>query len=172
MLSVHANPFTFILPYSLIGLGMSGLFAPLTTEAIRRVRPELIGSLTGMLATARQLGSAIGSAVVGGVLATFLASDMRSNATAAANQLPAQARAPFLGSFAHLGQGGLSVGRGQSGGVTVPTTVPAPLRPQVQDLIHSVFTSSYVDAMRLSLVIPVALLLASAITCALLLKRR
>ncbi|HEX4225095.1 MAG TPA: DHA2 family efflux MFS transporter permease subunit [Pseudonocardiaceae bacterium] len=172
MLSVHATPFTFILPYSLIGLGMSGLFAPLTTEAIRRVRPELIGSLTGMLATARQLGSAIGSAVVGGALATFLAGDMRANATAAANGLPAQARTPFLDSFAHLGQSGLSVGRGQSGGATVPATVPAPLRSQVQDLVHSVFTGSYIDAMRSSLVIPVALLVACAIGCALLLKQR
>ncbi|HEY2699492.1 MAG TPA: MFS transporter [Pseudonocardiaceae bacterium] len=172
VLSVHATPFTFILPYTLIGLGMSGLFAPLTTEAIRRVRPELIGSLTGMLATARQLGSAIGSAVVGGVLATFLAVNMQSKATTAASQLPEPARAAFLNGFANLSQSGLSVGRGQSGGATVPASVPASLRPQVQDLMHNIFTGSYIDAMRMSLVIPVALLLVCAITCALFLKPR
>jgi MFS family permease len=172
VLSVHATPFTFILPYSLIGLGMSCLFAPLTTEALRRVRPEFTGALAGMLNTSRQLGSSIGSAVAGGVLATLLASDMRAKAIPAASGLPAPARSPFLGGFASLSQTGLSVGRGQSGGATVPASVPEPLRTQLQHLTHTIFTSSYIDAMRATLVIPVALLLLCAISCALLLKPR
>jgi EmrB/QacA subfamily drug resistance transporter len=170
VLSVHATPFTFILPYVLIGLGMGCLFAPLTTEALRRVRQEFTGVLAGMLNTSRQLGSSIGSAVVGGVLATLLASDMRAKAITAASELPAPARSPFLGGFASLGQTGLSVGRGQSGGATVPASVPQPLRPQLQHLTHTIFTSSYIDAMRATLVIPVALLLLCAISCALLIR--
>jgi EmrB/QacA subfamily drug resistance transporter len=170
MLSVHATPFTFILPYGLIGLGMSCLFAPLTTEALRRVRPELTGALAGMLNTSRQLGSSIGSAVAGGVLATVLASDMRARAVTAASGLPMSDRGPFLRGFAGLGQTGLSVGRGQSGGATVSTGVPEPLRGQLQHLAHAIFASSYIDAMRTTLVIPAALLLLSAIGCALLIR--
>jgi len=172
VLSTRATPFTFILPYILIGLGMSCLFAPLTTEALRRAPRELTGALAGTLNTSRQLGSSIGSAVVGGVLATLLASDMRAKAVTAASGLPASARAPFLGGFAALGQGGLSVGRGQSGGAAVPVSVPESLRMQLQHLIHAIFTGSYVDAMRTTLVIPVALLVLCAISCALLIRPR
>ena len=171
VLSVHATPFSFILPYCLMGLGMGCLFAPLTTEALRRVRPELTGALAGLLNTCRQLGSSIGSAVIGGVLATLLASTMRAKASTAARGLPASARSPFLGGLASLGHTGLSVGRGQSG-VTVPASVHQPLRTQLLHLLHTIFTSSYVDAMRITLVIPVVLLLLCAIGCALLLKPR
>jgi EmrB/QacA subfamily drug resistance transporter len=169
VLSVHATPFTFILPYILIGLGMSCLFAPLTTEALRRVRPELTGALAGVLNTSRQLGSSIGSAVAGGVLATLLASNMQAKAIMAADGLPAPARSPFLRGFASLSQTGLSVGRGQSGGAAVPASVPEPLRAQLQHLIHTIFTSSYIDAMQATLVIPAALLLLCA-GCALLIR--
>ena len=170
MLNVHATPFTFILPYVLIGLGMGCLFAPLTTEALRRVRPEFTGALAGMLNTSRQLGSSIGSAVAGGVLATLLASDMRANAITAAGALRRRPGRCSCGGFASLGQTGLSVGRGQSGGATVPASVPEPLRTQLQHLIHTIFTDSYIDAMRTTLVIPVALLLLCAASCALLIK--
>lgn len=120
--------------------------------------------------TSRQLGSAIGSAVAGGVLATLLASDMRAKAITAARGLPAPAQSPFLAGFTHLAHSGLSVGRGQSGGATVPASVPEPLRPQVHHLIHTIFTGSYIDAMRTTLVIPVVLLLLCAISCALLIR--
>lgn len=168
VLSTHATPVTFIVPYMLTGLGMSCLFAPLTSEALRRAPRELTGAVAGMLNTARQLGSSIGSAVAGGVLATILASRMRTGATGIASRLPAAERSPFIAGFAGVGQGGLSVGRGQSGGATVPATVPQPLRQHLGDLIHTIFAASYVDAMRLTLVIPVALLLLCAVAAALL----
>jgi EmrB/QacA subfamily drug resistance transporter len=171
VLSVRANPFTFVLPYMLIGLGMSCLFAPLTTEALRRVRPDLTGALAGALNTARQLGSSIGSAVTGGVLATLLADRMQAKASTAARSLPAPARPGFRAGFTHLTQGGLSVGRGQSGGAVIPAGVPQPLRPRLRHLIHTIFTHGYVDAMRTTLAIPAAILLLCAIGCALLIRR-
>jgi MFS family permease len=170
VLSARATPVTFIAPYVLIGFGMSCLFGPLTTEALRRVPSQFTGALAGTLNTSRQLGSSIGSAMAGGVLATLLASDMRAKAVAAASGLPAPARSLFLGGFATLGRSGLSVGRGQSGGATVPASVPEPLRTQLQNLIHAIFAGSYIDAMRTTLVIPAALLLVCAIGSALLLR--
>lgn len=170
VLSARATPVTFILPYILTGLGMGCLFAPLTTEALRRVRPEFTGVLAGLLNTSRQLGSSIGSAVAGGVLATLLASDMQARAVTAASGLPAPARSPFLAGFAGLARTGLSVGRGQSGGAAVPASVPPSLRPHLQNLIHAIFAGSYIDAMQATLLIPVALLLLCAISCTLLLR--
>ncbi|MGH3401743.1 MAG: hypothetical protein ACRDRJ_04375, partial [Streptosporangiaceae bacterium] len=41
---------------------------------------------------------------------------------------------------------------------------------QLQHLIHTIFTGSYIDAMRATLVIPAALLLLCAASCALLLR--
>lgn len=172
VLSVDATPFTFILPYILIGLGMSCLFAPLVTEALRRVPQEHTGALAGTLNTSRQLGSSIGSAVAGGVLATILAGDMRARAIAAASGLPAQARSDFLGGFARLGQTGLAVGRGESGGATIPASVAEPLRSHLQNLVHTIFTTSYVEAMRSTLAIPAVLLLLCAVSCAVLLNPR
>lgn len=172
VLSVDATPFTFILPYILIGLGMSCLFAPLVTEALRRVPQEHTGALAGTLNTARQLGSSIGSAVAGGVLATILAGDMRAKAIAASSGLPAPARSDFLGGFARLGQTGLAVGRGESGGATIPASIAEPLRGQLQNLVHTIFTTSYIDAMRSTLAIPAVLLLLCAASCAVLLNRR
>jgi EmrB/QacA subfamily drug resistance transporter len=172
VLSAHATPFTFIGPYALVGLGAGCLFAPLTTEALRRVPQELTGTLAGLLNTSRQLGSAIGSAVVGGVLAAILASDMYTKATTAAGQLPARARSPFLHGFAHLDQTGLSVGRGQSGGATVPATTPGPLRARLEHVIHTIFTTSYIHAMRITLISPAALLLLCAASCVLLIRPR
>jgi EmrB/QacA subfamily drug resistance transporter len=167
-LSTRATPITFIVPYTLTGLGMSCLFAPLTTEALRRAPSELTGALAGMLNTARQLGSSTGSAVIGGVLATLLASGMRAKAIVAAGRLPAATRPEFLGGFAKLAQTGLSVGRGQSGGATIPASVPQPLRAQLEHLTHTIFTTSYVHSMRSALLIPVILLLLCAASCALL----
>jgi hypothetical protein len=123
--------------------------------------------LAGTLNTARQLGSSVGSAVTGGVLATLLASGMRARAAVAARALPPAARPAFLGGFARLAQTGLEVGRGQSGGATVPASVPEPLRSHLGHIIHTIFTTSYVGAMRSALVIPVALLLLCAAVSAL-----
>jgi EmrB/QacA subfamily drug resistance transporter len=170
VLSVHDTPYTFIPPYLLIGLGMGCLFAPLTTEALRRVPAQLTGALAGMLNTARQVGSAIGSAVTGAVLAAFLATDLQAKASAVAGRLPAAARHGFLGGFSHVAGSGLQVGRGQSGGATVPASVREPLRSQLQRLAHTVFTTSYIGAMRSTVVIPVVLLLLCAVACAVLLR--
>lgn len=171
VLSARATPFTFILPYVLIGLGMSCLFAPLTTEALRRVQPEFTGVLAGVLNTARQLGSSVGSAVVGGVLAAILAGGMRTRAITAASRVPAPDRRQFLGGFSGLSQTGLAVGRGESGGATVPASIPEPLRAHLGELVHAIFTSSYIDAMRTALAIPAVLLLLCAVGTALLIKR-
>ena len=51
-----------------VAAGPGLLFAPLTTAAVRRVRPEMAGAASGVLNTSGQLGGVVGSAIVGAVL--------------------------------------------------------------------------------------------------------
>jgi EmrB/QacA subfamily drug resistance transporter len=48
-----------------VAAGPGLLFAPLTTAAVRRVRPEMAGTASGVLNTSGQLGGVIGGAIVG-----------------------------------------------------------------------------------------------------------
>jgi EmrB/QacA subfamily drug resistance transporter len=172
VVSVHATPWTFVVPYMLIGLGVGSGFAPLTTEALNRATPQLTGALAGTLNTSRQLGSAIGSAVIGAVLADRLATNMQAGAVSAAAGLPAAVRPKFVAGFANIAQSGLDVGRGQSGGVKPPAGLSAPVAAHIQSLTHGIFTESYVHAMRYCVVILVLLLLVCAASCVVLMKSR
>ncbi|MFC9325104.1 MFS transporter [Kitasatospora sp. NPDC057015] len=47
------------------GLGMGMVIAPITTTVLAGVRPELVGSAAGVLATVQQVGGALGIALIG-----------------------------------------------------------------------------------------------------------
>jgi len=80
----------FVAPLILIGAGMGLTIAPTTTEAMRAVSPEQAGAASGVLNTARQLGSVLGATIVGAVLQNRLdASLTGSNRTAPATLLEA-----------------------------------------------------------------------------------
>jgi hypothetical protein len=66
-----------------------------------------------------------------------------------------------------VARSGLQVGRGQSA-ARLPRGTPRPLIPQLRSLIHDVFTHGYITAMRPTLAIPVAILIAGAAACLLL----
>jgi hypothetical protein len=61
----------------------------------------------------------------------------------------------------------LQVGRGQAA-ATLPRGVPGGLVPRLDQLVHTVFVQSYLQAMLPTLVISVGLLLAGAASCLLL----
>jgi hypothetical protein len=69
--------------------------------------------------------------------------------------------------FAHATRSGLQVGRGQSV-ASPPRGVPPQLIPELRQLIRDVFTHSYIAAIRPTLAISVAVLLAGAAGCLLL----
>jgi EmrB/QacA subfamily drug resistance transporter len=165
--SPSATSLTFVLPLLVAGLGMGAIFAPLATMAIRAAPPQLAGAASGALNTGRQLGGVLGGAITGAVLATQLASAMNSRALADSATLPPAVRAPFVAGFAHAARNGLQVGRGQA---IAPTShgTPASLIPRLRQLIQDVFAHGYITAMRPTLAISVALLLAAALVCLLL----
>jgi len=65
----------------------------------------------------------------------------------------------------------LEVGRGQSG-VPLPEGIPAAQATQVQRLAHDVFTQAFINAMRPSLVVPIAVLLFGALLAGAITGRR
>jgi EmrB/QacA subfamily drug resistance transporter len=168
--STHASSLTFAPVLFVAGLGMGAIFAPLATEAMRAVPMAAAGAASGILNTARQFGATLGGAVTGAVLASRLASAMRANAFADAGQLPAGARAGFVGGFSHAAAG-LQVGRGQSV-AQVPPGTPAGDVSRVQLLINDVFTHGYLTAMRPTLAVSVGVLVVGAFICLLLRRNR
>jgi len=168
--STHATSRTFAPVLLVAGLGMGAIFAPLATEAMRAAPPRLAGAASGVLNTGRQLGAVLGAAVTGAVLANRLTAAMSARAVTAAAALPGAARAGFTGGFTHAASSGLQVGRGQAG-AHVPAGTPPALLSVIHRLIRDVFAHGYIAAMRPTLAVSVAVLLAGATSC-LLLRRR
>src|SRR5207237_1067914 len=169
--SLNAGQSTFTLPLILAGIGLGCTFAPMTTVTMQRVNPRLAGAASGLLTTTRWPGAAFGRAVVGGILRTRLANELVSQAQAQAASLPGPFRLPFVQGFAKAAGGVLEVGRGQSG-VPLPGGIPAAEATQVQRLAHDVFTQAFINAMRPSLVVPIAVLLFGALLAGAITGRR
>jgi len=165
--SPHATSLTFAPVLAVAGLGMGAIFAPLATEAMRAAPTRLAGAASGVLNTGRQLGGTLGGAITGAVLASQLTTAMHLRAVADARLLPAAARPRFVAGFAQAARSGLQVGRGQSV-ASPPRGVPPQLIPELRDLIRDVFTHGYIAAIRPTLAISVAVLLAGAASCLLL----
>jgi EmrB/QacA subfamily drug resistance transporter len=140
----------------LVGMGMGVTWPPAYSMATRDLKPELAGVASGVLSTIQELGGVFASAAVGALLQNRLATALHDQALRASGQLPDQFRAPFVDAFSRAGQGGLQVGAGQTGGsLSMPGGVPAQVAQQLQAAAHQVFTNAYVDAMRVTLVLPV-----------------
>jgi hypothetical protein len=99
---------------------------------------------------------------MGAVLQHQLASLLPTNAAAAAVQLPAGARAAFANGFAGAARGNLEVGVGQAGHLALPPGIPSALAAHIQALALQVFDNSYIAAMRPSVALGVAVVLAGA----------
>jgi EmrB/QacA subfamily drug resistance transporter len=164
--AVQANSgrWTFLPGLIIAGAGMAFIWGPVFSLATRDLHPQHAGVASGVLNTIQELGAVLAGAVVGAVLQTQLANNLRTEAVARAAALPAQAREPFVSGFSSAGSAGLQVGAGQSG---VPASalanVPAAVAAQIQQAAHDVFTNAFVNAMRPTLFIGVAVVLAAAV---------
>ncbi len=150
------------------GLGMGFTFAPLVTVAMRDVPGRLAGAASGLYNTIRQLGGAIGGAVVGAVLEVQLSSSLHAEAVTQSASLPSEFRSQFVKAFTNAGSGVLSAGvpAGISG-----AHLPAEVAAQLAHLGQKVFEVGFVNAMRPTLLVPIAALLAGALA-ALALRQR
>jgi EmrB/QacA subfamily drug resistance transporter len=161
---------TFLPPAIIAGAGMGMTFAPMTTVAMRNISPRVAGAASGVLNTTRQLGAAIGSAVVGAILQNHLATNLHDQAVSHAASLPAAFRAQFVAAFSSVASNGFEIGTGQNG-AKLPPGLPPAVAQQISTLAHDVFVSAFIDAMKSTLVVPIAFLGFTALTT-LLIKRR
>ncbi|OLC64570.1 MAG: hypothetical protein AUH69_11885 [Actinobacteria bacterium 13_1_40CM_4_65_12] len=160
----------FLVPAIIAGAGMGMTFAPMTTIAMRNISPQMSGAASGILNTTRQLGAAIGSAVVGALLQNQLATTLHNQAVSHASALPAAFRDKFVAAFSSVSSNGFEIGTGQNG-AKLPSDLPPAVAHQIAALAHDVFVSAYIDAMKATLVVPIAFLAFTALTT-LLIKRR
>jgi hypothetical protein len=148
------------------GAGMGGIWAPIFDVAMRTIEPRLAGVAGGVLETIQELGGVVASAAIGALLQNRLATALHDQAVQRAAALPPAARPSFVAGFSHAASAGLEVGRGQTGGgLHLPAGLPAGVVQQIQLAAHAVFTHGFVDAMRPSLVVPIAAILVAAVSC-------
>jgi hypothetical protein len=137
---------------------------------MRNISPQMAGAASGVLNTTRQVGAAIGSAVVGALLQNRLAITLHDQAVSHASALPAAYRDAFVKAFSSVATSGFQIGAGQNG-AQLPSGLPPAVRAQLTALAHEVFVSGYIDALKQTLVVPIAVLALTAFS-ALLIKRR
>jgi EmrB/QacA subfamily drug resistance transporter len=150
-------------PVIVIGLGMGCTFTPMATEVMRHVPPRLTGAASGVNNALRQVGSVLAGAVIGAVLQNQLVSALRDQARQRAGQVPAAYRGRFVHTFDDAGKH-LAVG-GQSSATQAPKGVPAEVAHRIQQAGAQVFGHGFVHAMRPTMLVPVAVLLAGVVAC-------
>jgi hypothetical protein len=84
--------------------------------------------------------------------------------------LPAAYRDQFVKAFSSVAANGFQIGTGQNG-AALPSGLPPAVAAQLTALAHQVFVSGYIDALKQTLVLPIAVLALTAFS-ALLIKRR
>jgi EmrB/QacA subfamily drug resistance transporter len=148
------------------GVGMGCIWAPLFSVAMGTIQPHLAGVAAGVLDTVQELGGVLATASAGALLQNRLAVALHAQAAHYAGQLPPQVRGQFVVAFGHAAGSGLEVGRGQTGGsVSLPSGLPSQVVAQIQHLATAVFTHGFVDAMRPTMLLPIAVLVPAALCC-------
>jgi len=174
--SIDATWVTFLPGLLVAGLGVGCTFAPMTTVAMRNIRPQLAGAASGVLNTTRQVGGAIGSAVVGAVLQNRLASSLHDQAVSYSAQLPPQLpqaiRQKFIDGFSNAVKGGLEVGHSSSASAGQVSGLPPQVAAEIARISHDVFAYAFIDAMRPTLAVPIAALALGALSCVAIKRRR
>jgi hypothetical protein len=79
---------------------------------------------------------------------------------------PAAARAGFVAGFRAAAKNGLQVGAGQSGSsVQTSHGLPQQVMFLIERVAHEVFTNAFVTAMRVTIVLPIAVICVAAPNC-------
>jgi EmrB/QacA subfamily drug resistance transporter len=164
-IALESGMSAFLLPNIVTGIGLGLCLAPLTAEAMRNIPPVRLGAASGMLNTTRQVGGVIGTAVVGALLQNRLAIALADQAREVGPRLPDDVRGAFVEAFSSAGTGGLQVAPGQTGGAQLPTGGSPETAATIQQAAHDVFVNGFVDAARLTVLLPIAVLVVGVFVC-------
>lgn len=141
--------YDFLAPQAVAGVGIGCTFAPMTTVAMRNINPMMAGAASGVFNTTRQVGTVIGTAGVGALLQNRLIAGFTSQVHQRAAHLPVAAQARLLAGFQSAAKGGLITGSGQ----------------RTSGLAGQIFTHGFLDAMRPSMLFPIAFLVVGCLSC-------
>jgi hypothetical protein len=97
------------------------------------------------------------------VLQNQLATTLHNQAVSHASALPAAFRDQFVKAFSSVASNGFEIGTGQSG-AKLPAGLPPAVAHQIAALAHDVFVSGYIDALKPTLALPIAVLFFTALT--------
>jgi EmrB/QacA subfamily drug resistance transporter len=160
----HSTWEVFVAPLVVSGFGLGCTFAPLTTTAMRSVQPALAGAASGMLNTTRQVGSVIGTAAVGALLENRLTVTLPAAVRAHDAALPPTARTQLITGFTQAARSGSAVGTGNNT-IKLPPGTPPSIVAEIGRVAREAFSFGYVSAMHQTLIMPIAVLAVTALSC-------
>ncbi len=140
------------------GIGMAGVWTPLYDLATRDLQPRFAGVASGILNTIQEVGTVLASAAAGALLQARLAADLVTQARIRSEELPPPFREGFIDGFARAADAGLQVGASQSAS-QLPAGLPPQAVEQIMRVSQAVFGQGFVDAMRVTLLLPIAIVL-------------
>jgi Major Facilitator Superfamily len=158
-----ASALALLGPMLVCGLGLGCVFAPMSNLALGQLDRTLAGAASGVYNTTRQVGNVLGNAVVGALLQAVLAGRVAAAGRAGVGQLPPSARGPFTRGVGHLASGGLdSVNANR---IDPPAGLSARAAQQFHHLGDAAFSHGLAEALRLSMLAPIAALGCAALCC-------
>ena len=164
--SPTSSPWSFIPALLMCGLGIGCIFSPMSNLTMGAVEPRLAGTASGIFNTSRQVGGVLGSAAIGVLLQAQVSSSIADEAAKAASQLPEQYRAPFTEGIA---KAAASTGEfGSAGGPSPMPGLPAEIAAQAGKLASEAVHSGLTDAARVTMLLPMVVLLLGLISAAML----
>jgi hypothetical protein len=147
---VNSGRWSFLPGLIVAGVGLGFTWTPLYNIAMRDVQPRVAGIAAG----------------VGALLQGRFAAAIQDEATRRAGQLPSEFCDWFLDGFRQGTRGGLEFGTNQAGGgVQATPGIPARVAKQLEQLAEEVFKNAFVEAMHLTLILPIAVVLLAVISC-------
>ncbi|MFI1768397.1 DHA2 family efflux MFS transporter permease subunit [Streptomyces sp. NPDC020800] len=156
--------YTFLPPLVVAGVGMGGTFAPMPAIAMHGVPPALNSSASGVFNSNRQFGSVLGTAAVGALLQSRLATAIGERATERARSLPAGYRAPFTAALRRAADSAVEAG-GDGSHLAAPPGIPRAAAAQLREAGRYAMAHGLVDAVRQTVVLPVAMTALAAVCC-------
>ncbi|MBW6437071.1 DHA2 family efflux MFS transporter permease subunit [Actinoplanes hulinensis] len=150
------------------GVGMGAVFAPMNTLAMRGVTVQMAGAASGVISLARQFGSVLGGAAVGALLQSQLSSRIVVAVSDRAGEVPPGVRDGFVAAMRSIADGSASF---SPLAALARLGIPEAQRAQVGALAAEVFGRSFAEALRPTLLLPIATLVVAALLCLLLSNR-
>ncbi|MEU5263469.1 DHA2 family efflux MFS transporter permease subunit [Amycolatopsis sp. NPDC021455] len=163
-----SSPWSLVPALLVCGLGIGCIFSPMSNMTMGSVEPRLAGTASGIFNTARQVGGVLGSAAIGVLLQARISASIADEATKAAAQLPEPYRAPFAEGIAHAAAGTGEFG--SAGGQSPMPGLPAEIAAQAGKLATQAVHSGLTDAARVTMLLPMGVLLLGVLAAAVLRK--